>query len=159
VNSVGSIELPSRVGSRRTQAADATEEPSAPLPIVTETTSPEPKTSLPSTSPDGDHLQPSSPTTARLPFSGSSSTSRERGQSLASTSGSQTSSHRTGREIRTDRPDRPSSMGYVPSHLIQDNIHHGSPEEPSWAGSAAELVTDAEHGHGVGHGTTEHAES
>jgi hypothetical protein len=148
VNSVGSIELPSRMGSRRTQAAsDNAEETVRPLPIVTETTSPQPKSGSNPTSPDEDHLQPSSPATARLPFSGSSSPSHERGHSVASTSGSQTSSHKTGRS--GPRPDRPSSMGYVPSHRTQDNIHHGSPEQPSWAGSSAEVVEAAhvgEHG-------------
>jgi hypothetical protein len=144
VNSVGSIELPSRMGSRRTQAAsDNAGETVQPLPIVTETTSPQPKSGSNPTSPDEDHLQPSSPATARLPFSGSSSPSHERGHSVASTSGSQTSSHKTGRS--GPRPDRPSSMGYVPSHRTQDNIHHGSPEQPSWAGSSAEVVDEAAH--------------
>ena len=145
VNSVGSIELPSRVGSRRTQAtSDGAEETAQPLPIVTETISPQPKTVSDPTFPDEEHLQPSSPATARLPFSGSSSPSHERGHSVASTSGSQTSSHKTGRH--GVRPDRPSSVGYVPSHRTQDNIHHGSPVQPSWAGSAAELVDEAAHG-------------
>jgi len=145
VNSVGSIELPSRVGSRRTQAAsDSAEGSNQPLPIVTEATSSQPTSGSDPIFPDEDRLQPSSPATARLPFSDSSSPSRERGQSFASTSGSQTSSHMMGPDgIRTDRP---SSVGYVPSHRTQDNIHLGSPEQTSWAGSSAELVDEAAHG-------------
>jgi hypothetical protein len=93
--------------------------------------------------PDSDHLRPESPTTGRLPFSGSSSPSRERGLSVASTSASMTSSHRTGRDgVRTDRP---SSMGYVAQHRTQDNIHQASPDEPSFAGSQAELVDEHLH--------------
>lgn len=136
VNSVGSIELPSRVGSRRTQAAsEHGEDGTTPnLPAVTETSSPS------RSGPDPDHLQAESPGTARLPFSGSSSPSRERGHSVASTSNSNASSHRTGRE--GSRRDRPSSMGYVAQYRTRDNIHEASPDEPSFTGSQAELVDE-----------------
>lgn len=140
VNSVGSIELPSRVGSRRTQAtSDSADEISHGLSAVPETSP------LSNSEPDqssSGHLHPDSPATARLPFSGSSSPSRERGQSVASTSGSVTSSHRTGRD--GGRGDRPSSMGYVAQH--RTNIHEASPDAPSFTGSAAELVDEPGHG-------------
>ncbi|KAJ5580279.1 uncharacterized protein N7459_006264 [Penicillium hispanicum] len=140
VDSVGSIELPSRVGSRRTQAASehAAGDTSHALDAVTETGSPQSRHAV-----DSDTLQPESPATARLPFSGNSSPSRERGLSVASTSASLTSSHRTGPDgVRTDRP---SSMGYVAQHRTQDNIHQASPDEPSFTGSAAELVDENLH--------------
>ncbi|CAI7607505.1 unnamed protein product [Penicillium manginii] len=140
VNSVGSIELPSRVGSRRTQAAPSERGDGATtpdLPTVAEAASPTRST------PDPSHLQAESPGTARLPFSGSSSTSRERGDSLASTSKSNASSHRTGRE--GSRRDRPSSMGYVAQYRTRDNIHETSPEETSFTGSQAELVIEQLH--------------
>lgn len=141
VNSVGSIELPSRVGSRRTQAASVHGEESSPapdLPAVAEASSPS------RSGPDPDHLQAESPGTARLPFSGSSSPSRERGHSLASTSNSNASSHRIARQ--GSRPDRPSSMGYVAQYRTRDNIHEASPDEPSFTGSQAELVDEQIHG-------------
>lgn len=143
VNTVGGIELPSRVGSRRTQAASehGVEEAFSGLSAVTEASSPQSKSFH---SRSDHHLQPqSSPTTARLPFSGSSSTSRERGLSVASTSGSLTSSHKTGRE--KSRSERPSSLGYVAKHRTRDNIHEASPDEPSFTGSAAELVDEHIH--------------
>lgn len=145
VNSVGSIELPSRVGSRRTQAGQEHGQDGATddLPVVKETSTPS------KNAPDPDHLQAESPGTARLPFSDSSSHSRERGLSLASTSNSNASSHpRIGRE--GSRRDRPSSMGYVAQYRTQDNIHEASPDEPSFHGSQAELVDEhlqSEHNH------------
>jgi hypothetical protein len=144
VNTVGGIELPSRVGSHRTQAASehGADNTFSGLPAVTEASSPLSKSVH---SHSDNHLQPqSSPTTARLPFSGSSSTSRERGLSVASTSGSLTSSHKTGRE--RSRSERPSSMGYVAQHRTRDNIHEASPDETSFTGSAAELVDEHIHG-------------
>lgn len=143
VSSVSSIELPSRVGSRRTKAASEhdAEEVFAGLPALTEASSPQSKNGP---SQADRHLQPqSSPATTRLPFSGSSSPSRERGLSVASTSGSLTSSHKTGRE--GSRTERPSSMGYVAQHRTRDNIHEASPDEPSFTGSAAELVNEQVH--------------
>ncbi len=143
VSTVGSVELPSRVGSRRTQAASehGAEEVFAGLHALTEASSPQSKNGP---SQADHHLQPqSSPATTRLPFSGSSSPSRERGLSIASTTGSLTSSHRTGRE--GSRTERPSSMGYVAQHRTRDNIHEASPGEPSFTGSAAELVDELVH--------------
>ncbi|KAJ5810664.1 uncharacterized protein N7503_002882 [Penicillium pulvis] len=140
-NSVGGIELASRSGSRRSRAASEQggEDLSGALPAVTEASQSRTSTEAP----DSDHLRPESPTTGRLPFSGSSSPSRDRGLSVASTSASMTSSHRTGRDgVRTDRP---SSMGYVAQHRTQDNIHQASPDEPSFAGSQAELVDEHLH--------------
>ncbi|KAJ5757208.1 uncharacterized protein N7511_007390 [Penicillium nucicola] len=139
----GGIELPSRQGSRHTQApAEEGDGPSTSLPVVTETISEEQQPG-----PDrrsvhsGNHLQLSP--TARLPFSDSSSPSRERGLSMTSTSRSRSiaSSHGTGQGSR--RGERPSSMGYVAQHRAHDNIHEASPDEPSFAGSSAELVDEA----------------
>lgn len=145
VNSVGSIELPSRMGSRRTQApSDIAEDTAQPLPAVTETAPATPQSRSRAGTLRSDHLHPDSPATARLPFSGSSSPSRERGHSVASTSGSLTSSQKTGGE--GGRTDRPSSMGYVPQYRTRDNIHEASPDAPSFAGSAAELVDEPLHG-------------
>lgn len=140
VTSVGSIELPSRVGSRRTQApSDSADDNPQGLPAVTESSPSQSKTGTDSANPD--HLHPDSPSTARLPFSGSSSPSRDRGHSVASASGSMTSSHQTGPDgVRTDRP---SSMGYVAQH--RTNIHEASPDAPSFTGSAAELVDEPVH--------------
>lgn len=146
VNSVGSIELPSRNGSRRSQAVSEHfgGDGANSLPAVTEASTVSRSQSKASTQPTpSDHLRPDSPTTARLPFSGDSSPSRERGQSVASTSVSLTSSHRTGRE--GSRSERPSSMGYVPQHRTQDNIHEAHTDEPSFAGSQAELVDEHLH--------------
>ncbi|KAJ5621888.1 hypothetical protein N7528_005120 [Penicillium herquei] len=146
VSSVGEIELPSRTGSRRTQDGleKSGEDGSEALPPVTETSSHSRTHSRASTHPArSDHLRPESPTTGRLPFSGSSSPSQERGLSVASTSGSLTSSHRTGHD--GTRSERPSSMGYVPQHRTQDNIHEAHIDEPSFAGSSAELVDEQLH--------------
>ncbi|KAJ5096386.1 hypothetical protein NUU61_005742 [Penicillium alfredii] len=141
VNSVDSIELPSRMGSRRTQTSLDGDEATQPIPAVIETTLPQTQGGQDVSDPG--HLRPESPATARLPFSGSSSPSRERGLSVASTSGSATSSHKTGKDGR--RAERPSSMGYVPQHRAHDHIHQASPDEPSFAGSAAELVDEPLH--------------
>ncbi|KAJ5225003.1 hypothetical protein N7468_006228 [Penicillium chermesinum] len=143
VTSVGSIELPSRVGSQHTQQnierGDVTPKG---LPVVTETSSstPQPRTETP----DSELLRPDSPTHARLPFSSDSSPSRNREQSIASTSGSITSSHKIAHE--GSRSERPSSVGYVAQHRMSDNIHEASPaDEPSFAGSTAELVDEQDH--------------
>jgi hypothetical protein len=37
-------------------------------------------------------------------------------------------------------------MGYVAQHRTRDNIHEASPDEPSFTGSAAELVDEHIHG-------------
>ncbi|KAF7715910.1 Uncharacterized protein PECH_005752 [Penicillium ucsense] len=140
VDTVSNIELPSRVGSRRTQPDSETgaERVILNLPTVTEASSPGSKAS---NSRSVHHLQPEiSPTATRLPFSSSSSPSRERGLSVASASGSVTSSHRTGRD--GERAERPSSMGYVAQHRTRDNIHEASPDKMSFTGSAAELVDE-----------------
>lgn len=109
------------------------------LPAVTETAASTPSPRAETPNPEA--LQPDTPTGARLPFSGNSSPSRNREQSIASTSGSMTSSHRHPHEGA--RGDRPSSMGYVAQHRMSDNIHEINPgDEPSFAGSAAELVLD-----------------
>jgi hypothetical protein len=36
-------------------------------------------------------------------------------------------------------------MGYVAQHRTRDNIHEASPDEPSFRGSAAELVVEHVH--------------
>lgn len=143
VSSVGGIDLPSRVGSQHTRAnseheVDGLKE----LPVLTEALSSTPRPRA--ETPNSDLLRPDSPTTARLPFSGDSSPSRNREQSITSTTGSMTSSHRNNTE--RSRGDRPSSMGYVAQHRMSDNIHEASPaDEPSFAGSSAELVDEQGH--------------
>ncbi|PWY78081.1 hypothetical protein BO94DRAFT_185576 [Aspergillus sclerotioniger CBS 115572] len=88
-------------------------------------------------------LHPSASVTSRLPFSATSSPSRDRNFSIASTSASTTSSRRV--NDGSARVERPSSMGYVAQFRTQDNIHEASPDEPSFAGSAAELVDEVHH--------------
>ncbi|KAJ5212951.1 hypothetical protein N7449_000120 [Penicillium cf. viridicatum] len=143
----GGIELPSRTGSRHTQAPGEQDAggSAAGLPIVTETLSHNSEVGQRSEHSEH-HLQPQGTTTARLPFSGSSSPSRERGLSMTSTSRSRSnaSSQQMG-----PRAERPSSMGYVPQHRAHDHIHEASPDEPSFTGSSAELVDEAALG---GHG-------
>ncbi|KAJ5528470.1 hypothetical protein N7527_001863 [Penicillium freii] len=137
----GGIELPSRTGSRHTQAPGEQDAggTAAGLPVVTETLSRNSEVGQRSEHSEH-HLQPEGATTARLPFSGSSSPSRERGLSMTSTSRSKSnaSSQQTG-----PRAERPSSMGYVPQHRAHDHIHEVSPDEPSFTGSSAELVDEA----------------
>ena len=96
-------------------------------------------------------LRPSSGT-GRFPFSATSSPSRDRGLSIASTTPSNSSHAAKGSQ--DGRGDRPSSMGYVSSHRASDHIHEAIPDEPSLAGSTAELVDDPgpskvepDHGH------------
>ncbi|CAG8186323.1 unnamed protein product [Penicillium olsonii] len=136
--SVGGIELPSRNGSRHTQiAGEQDSSGTAGLPVVTETLSRE--TGGEQRSIRQEHrLQPDS--SARFPLSGESSPSRERGLSITSTSRSRSNASSNQPDKRTERP---SSMGYVPQHRAHDNIHEASPDEPSFAGSSAELVDEA----------------
>lgn len=77
--------------------------------------------------------------TGRLPFSTNSSVSADRNLSLASTTRSTSSSQ------QAHKDDRPSSVGYVIQHRASDNIHEASPDEPSFTGSAAELVDEPLH--------------
>ncbi|KAG0152952.1 hypothetical protein PDIDSM_1911 [Penicillium digitatum] len=133
----GGIELPSRTGSHHTKApgeqdADLT---GVGLSVLTKTQSHNSEVGQRSEH----HLQPEGSTTARLPFSGSSSPSRERGLSMTSTSRSRSnsSSKQTG-----PRAGRPSSMGYVPQYRAHDHIHEASPDEMSFTGSSAELVDE-----------------
>lgn len=102
-------------------------------------------------------LQPSIGT-GRLPFSATSSPSRDRDYSVASTAPSTSSSYRvdanpndgnnttTATTVPRTRVERPSSMGYVTSHRAQDHIHQPSTDQMSLTGSAAEWVDeDPEH--------------
>ncbi|KAJ5951655.1 TRP-like family [Penicillium vulpinum] len=137
----GGIELSSRTGSQYTQAPGEQDAggPAAGLPVVTETLSHESEVGKHSDNSEH-YLQPAGSTTARLPFSGNSSPSRERGLSMTSTSRSRSnaSSQQTG-----PRAERPSSMGYVPQHRAHEQITEASPDEPSFTGSSAELVNEA----------------
>ncbi|KAJ5782056.1 TRP-like family [Penicillium paradoxum] len=139
----GGIELPSRIGSRQTQAAGEqdTSGNAADLPIVTETLSRDSEAGHHSSLSEH-HLQADG-LAARLPFSGSSSPSRDRGLSMTSTSRSRSnaSSQQMG-----PRSERPSSMGYVPQGRAHEQIHEASPDEPTFAGSSAELVDERSHG-------------
>ncbi|KAL3479062.1 hypothetical protein BJX99DRAFT_222964 [Aspergillus californicus] len=135
----GTIELPSRVGTRRTAKSPP------PPPPRTPSVSGQRRGSQDSLGHDeGEQRNDSSlyppGSTARLPFSANSSPSRDRNHSLASTTPSTSSSHprrtdRTGRRV-----ERPSSMGYVAQYRTLDNIHQH--EQPSFNESAAELVDE-----------------
>ncbi|PKY00518.1 hypothetical protein P168DRAFT_243748 [Aspergillus campestris IBT 28561] len=149
------IELPRRGSSRHSTASGGTETRRSrradsisslgeedlsqrSLPVVTEAVSAEAHESGPyggsNFSPG--YLHHSSSVTGRLPFSATSSPSRDRNMSIASTTGSTSSSRQQG---------RPSSMGYVAQHRTRDNIHERSGDEPTFTGSAAELVDDLHH--------------
>ncbi|KAL2841694.1 hypothetical protein BJY01DRAFT_7743 [Aspergillus pseudoustus] len=143
IDSGGTIELPSRVGSRRS----TTTLPPAP------TTPPQrssKRRGSQSTPPKDEHessdntslsLPGQSSGTARLPFSATSSPSRN--YSLASTSASTASSHpRATERAGRSRVERPSSVGYVAQHRTRDNIHLPVTDEPSFTESAAELVNE-----------------
>jgi hypothetical protein len=140
----GGIELPSRSGSRQSRAPDDqdTRGTVAGLPVVTETLSHDSSAGQRSSSEN--HLQPEGSMAARLPFSGGSSPSRERGLSMTSTSRSRSNASSAGQT--GPRTDRPSSMGYVPQRRAHDQIHEASPDEPSFTGSSAELVDEAAQG-------------
>ncbi|KAJ5558004.1 TRP-like family [Penicillium sp. DV-2018c] len=138
----GGIELPSRSGSRQSRAPgdQDTRGTAAGLPVVTETRSHDSTVGQHSSSSEN-HLQPEGSMAARLPFSGGSSPSRDRAPSMTSTSRSRSNASSAG---QTDsRGYRPSSMGYVPQRRAHDQIHEASPDEPSFAGSSAELVDEA----------------
>ncbi|GAB1205603.1 hypothetical protein APSETT445_004281 [Aspergillus pseudonomiae] len=151
VESGGAIELPSRIGSQHSSPSGAPQ-PSRPsrrdsrslaieddtashrsLPVVTKAVSEEAHYPAP-------QLHPSSSGTGRLPFSAASSPSRDRNFSIASTTASTSSSRQHG-----NGTERPSSMGYVAQHRTRDYIHEASPDEPSFTGSAAELVDEPHH--------------
>ncbi|OGM41725.1 integral membrane protein [Aspergillus bombycis] len=154
VESGGAIELPSRIGSqhsspsgapqasrpsRRDSRSLALEDDTAShrsLPVVTKAVSEEAHYPAP-------QLHPSSSGTGRLPFSAASSPSRDRNFSIASTTASTSSSRQHG-----NGTERPSSMGYVAQHRTRDYIHEASPDEPSFTGSAAELVDEPHHPEG-----------
>lgn len=158
IDSGGSIELPSRVGSRssvfttssrppvprksskRQTQMDGLESvepglaaiPGSPEPAVDESGH-----AMPS------ELLPSSDSHARLPFSASDSGSKnsqeDRNGSVASTS---STIHRT----PSAEPGRPSGMGYVAHHRAGASIHQPGSEN-TFTGSAAELIeqnTDSE---------------
>ncbi|KAF5866730.1 hypothetical protein ETB97_009887 [Aspergillus alliaceus] len=159
VESGGAIELPSRMGSQHSSHAPSGAAEASPtsrhdshslafgddaashhsLPVVTKAVSEEPHF------PSG-QLHPSSSGTGRLPFSAASSPSRDRNLSIASTAPSTSSSRRHGND--GSRTERPSSMGYVAQHRTRDYIHEASPDEPSFTGSAAELVDEPHHPEG-----------
>ncbi|KAF7592128.1 hypothetical protein BBP40_000676 [Aspergillus hancockii] len=159
VESGGAIELPSRVGSQRSSHAPSGV-PEAPLTPRHDVRTPTPDDeamshkSLPvvtkavldeSHYPSG-QLHPSSSGTGRLPFSAASSPSRDRNLSIASTTPSTSSSRRHGHG--GNRTERPSSVGYVAQHRTRDYIHEASPDEPTFTGSAAELVDEPHHHEG-----------
>lgn len=173
----GGIELPSRMGSQHSSHApsvtisrhNSTRQSSTAssgggdmyhaLGPVAEAASNEPRDP---SDPEGlsalaaaQQLQPSIGT-GRLPFSATSSPSRDRDYSVASTAPSTASSYRVGTNPNDGtatttttprtRVERPSSMGYVTSHRAQDHIHQPSADQMSFTGSAAEWVDeDPEH--------------
>ncbi|KAI9372110.1 hypothetical protein BJX61DRAFT_508448 [Aspergillus egyptiacus] len=142
----GTIELPSRMGSRR---EDEDKAPTA-APKAPSTSGQRPESSGPTRREEGEQRNDSSVypagSTARLPFSASSSLSRDRNHSLASTTASTTSSQpRRNGGTGQSYLERPSSMGYVTQHRTQDNIHQSHADDPSFTESAAELVDETSH--------------
>lgn len=166
-DSGGGIELPSRMGSQHSSQApsvtisrhNSTRQSSTAssgldvqhaLGPVAEAASNEPRDP---NDPQGlstlasGQLQPTDGT-GRLPFSATSSPSRDRDFSVASTAPSTASSNRVGGGNHNDgntrsRVERPSSLGYVTSHRAQDHIHEPSADQVSLTGSAAEWVDEA----------------
>ncbi|KAL4975962.1 hypothetical protein BDW66DRAFT_136295 [Aspergillus desertorum] len=137
IDAGGTIELPSRVGSRR----DTQSPPFAPKSPSISTERRDSQGALnqiDDDQSDDSSLRPAQPS-ARLPFSANSSPSRDRNYSLASTSASTSSGHDRTAQSRIERP---SSVGYVAQHRTRDNIHQGNAEEPSFTESAAELVNE-----------------
>ncbi|KAL4960544.1 uncharacterized protein BDV14DRAFT_182491 [Aspergillus stella-maris] len=141
IDAGGTIELPSRVGSRREDV------PTLSRPKTPSRSSKRKRRDSESAQAqeeedksDDVSLRPAQAGTARLPFSATSSPSRDRNYSLASTTASTSSGHeRTARS----RIERPSSVGYVAQHRARDNIHQPHPEQPSFSESAAELVDES----------------
>ncbi|KAH8429109.1 uncharacterized protein LDX57_006779 [Aspergillus melleus] len=171
VDAGGAIELPSRLGSRRSSRPPSLmlETPANPgqrhesarsidlgdehmsqksLPAVQEVATGDPRDFHDYGEPifPPNQLHPSSSGTGRLPFSANSSPSRDRNFSIASTTASTSSSRHHAHEGHSQgRVERPSSMGYVAQHRTRDYIHEASPDEPSFTGSAAELVDEPHH--------------
>ena len=154
INHVGGMELPSRMNSsssqppsvprrsskRQSSPGSADEAPHS-LSVVTEAISGNPRRDHP-----GSSVSRSASGTGRLPFSATSSPSRDRGLSIASTTASNASSHHQAKDGSVNsRVERPSSMGYVAQYRARDNIHQASPDEPSFTGSTAELVDEPLH--------------
>lgn len=163
VDTVGSVELPSRMESRRSQgprssiprrnskrqsSEGSADEPPHSLAAVTEAVS--------GNSRDGTQMHGSSlshsarfhtsaPGTGRLPFNRSPTDDRR--LSITSTTASNASSQPAVKDSSVNpRSERPSSVGYVAQYRARDNIHEASPDEPSFTGSAAELVDEPIHG-------------
>lgn len=157
VDSGGGIELPSRMNSQHSSHA-----PSISISRQHSTRQP----SMSSTGPLGAVAEdePHDPTQlqptvgmGRFPFSATSSPSRDRDFSVASSTAQSTTSSAIGRgDSGRSRGGRPSSMGYVTSHRTQDNIHEASMDQMSLSGSAAEWVDEGvaelEHEHEPEHG-------
>ncbi|EED12673.1 integral membrane protein [Talaromyces stipitatus ATCC 10500] len=158
IDAGGSIELPSRVGSRTSthssnrppvpRKSSRRYGPHDPLDEVTPALVPIPGSPDSATHPSrrvpsSDLLHPASESEARLPFAASeagSKTSQER-------HGSTASSTSTIQRIASADPGRPSGMGYVAHHRAGASIHQLDSEHP---GSTAELVeqsTDTESSH------------
>uniref|UniRef100_A0A093VKN4 Putative membrane protein n=1 Tax=Talaromyces marneffei PM1 TaxID=1077442 RepID=A0A093VKN4_TALMA len=155
----GSIELPSRAGSRNSTLSNRPSLPRksskrhGPQDSVDEGTpallpipgSPDSAAHSHGRIPSSDLLQPSGESGARLPFAPSeagSKTSQERHGSTASTSS-------TIQRVPSAEPGRPSGMGYVAHHRAGASIHQLDSEHPL-TGSTAELVeqtTDSESSH------------
>lgn len=154
IESVGGVELPSRMNSsnsqrptvprrsskRQTSGVSADESPDS-LAAVTEAISGNSRAGSQAPGPVSHSAHAG---TGRLPFSSASSASHDRRLSLTSTTVSNTSSH-PGKDTGNPRVERPSSVGYVAQYRARDNIHEASPDEPSFTGSAAELVDEPLH--------------
>lgn len=162
IDAGGSIELPSRIGSRTsTQSSIRPPVPRkssrrhGPQGSVDEGTpalvpipgSPDSAAHASREIHTSNLLQPGSESEARLPFAPSeagSKASQERHESLTS------STSTTILRVASAEPGRPSGMGYVAQHRAGASIHHHPNAEHALTGSAAELVeqqsTDTESG-------------
>ncbi|KAL4801985.1 hypothetical protein BDV18DRAFT_68956 [Aspergillus unguis] len=144
IDAGGTIELPSRIGSRREIKTPplAPKTPSIPSMSSKRRHSQSALNQDEAEQRDDSSLRPAQPSgSARLPFSATSSPSRDRNYSLASTTASTSSGHD---RIARSRIERPSSVGYVAQHRARDNIHQPHAEEPSFTESAAELVDETQ---------------
>ncbi|KAL4943469.1 hypothetical protein BDV06DRAFT_137430 [Aspergillus oleicola] len=140
IDAGGTIELPSRVGSRREGETTLTRPKTPSRSSKRKRRDSESAQAQEEDKPDDSSLRPAQTGAARLPFSATSSPSRDRNYSLASTTASTSSGHERAARSRIERP---SSVGYVAQHRARDNIHQPHPEQPSFSESAAELVDES----------------
>lgn len=159
IDAGGSIELPSRVGSRTSTVSNRPPVPRkssrrhGPQDSLDEGTpvllpipgSPDSAAHPSGRIPSSDLLHPTGESEARLPFAPSEAGSKTSQERHGSTASSSSTMHR----VASAEPGRPSGMGYVAHHRAGASIHQLDSEHPV-TGSTAELVeqsTDTESSH------------